>query len=85
MIGSGLCVFSKIPIEETLFHKFDLNGYAHKVHHGDWFGGKGVGLVKLSVEGLKINLYISHVSLLKKIIIHEQNKKSCFRGPDQQS
>ena len=61
MIGSGLCVFSKIPIEETLFHKFDLNGYAHKVQHGDWFGGKGVGLVKLAVERFHINLYISHV------------------------
>ena len=61
MIGSGLCVFSKIPIEEALFHRFDLNGYAHKVQHGDWFGGKGVGLVKLTVEGFKINFYVSHV------------------------
>ena len=66
MIGSGLCVFSKIPIEETLFHKFDLNGYAHKVQHGDWFGGKGVGLVKLAVEGFHINIYISHVCQFEK-------------------
>ena len=64
MIGSGLCIFSKISIEEALFHKFDLNGYAHKVHHGDWFGGKGVGLVKLSVQGFHINFYITHVRII---------------------
>ncbi|PVD28562.1 hypothetical protein C0Q70_11151 [Pomacea canaliculata] len=61
VIGSGVCVFSKVPILETFFHKFQLNGHAYKVHHGDWFGGKGVGLCILNYKGLKINLYATHL------------------------
>lgn len=55
-------MFSKVPILETFFHKFQLNGHAYKVQHGDWFGGKGVGLCILNYKGLKINLYATHVS-----------------------
>ena len=62
MIGSGLCVFCKFRIMETLYHKFDLNGYVHKVQHGDWFGGKGVGLAKIDVNGYILHLYVTHVS-----------------------
>ncbi|KAI8752839.1 sphingomyelin phosphodiesterase 2-like isoform X2 [Biomphalaria glabrata] len=62
-IGSGLCVFSKHQIIETSYHQFHLNGHAHKIHHGDWFGGKGVGLCKIHIlEGaLDINLYCTHL------------------------
>ncbi|XP_050393103.1 putative neutral sphingomyelinase [Patella vulgata] len=60
-IGSGLCIFSKFPIVETLFHRFQINGFPHKIQHGDWFGGKGVGLCKIQVEDFDINLYISHL------------------------
>ncbi|KAL8614667.1 hypothetical protein ACOMHN_051119 [Nucella lapillus] len=60
-IGSGLCIFSKLPILETFFHRFHLNGHAYKVQHGDWFGGKGVGLCKLEYRGFKINLYVTHI------------------------
>ena len=61
-IGSGLCLFSKVPFLETFYHNFPLNGYAHKIHHGDWFGGKGVGLCRLVFNGIRINLYCTHVS-----------------------
>ncbi|XP_076466895.1 putative neutral sphingomyelinase [Babylonia areolata] len=60
-IGSGICVFSKLPILETFFHRFHLNGQAYKVQHGDWFGGKGVGLCKLEFQGFKVNLYVTHI------------------------
>ncbi|XP_052807925.1 putative neutral sphingomyelinase [Mya arenaria] len=60
-IGSGLCVFSKWPIGQTLYHRFDPNGYAHKVQHGDWFGGKGVGLAVITVGGVTLNVYITHI------------------------
>lgn len=46
-----------------MFHKWPLNGYVHKIHHGDWFGGKGVGLCKIKVRNMNINVYIAHVRL----------------------
>lgn len=63
VIGSGLCLFARHPIVGALFHAWPLNGYVHRVHHGDWFGGKGVGLCRLSVHGRLVNVYIAHVSI----------------------
>ncbi|XP_071452487.1 putative neutral sphingomyelinase [Hetaerina americana] len=61
VVGSGLCVFSKYPIENSLFHRWPLNGYAHKVQHGDWFAGKGIALCTFFVNGLKVNVYNTHM------------------------
>ncbi|NXT08239.1 NSMA phosphodiesterase, partial [Prunella fulvescens] len=44
VIGSGLCVFSKFPILDTLLYQYSLNGYPYMLQHGDWFCGKSVGL-----------------------------------------
>ncbi|CAG5115057.1 unnamed protein product [Candidula unifasciata] len=60
-IGSGVCVFSRHLIAETIYHRFQLNGHPHKIFHGDWFCGKGVGLCKIHEEGLDINLYCTHL------------------------
>lgn len=46
-----------------MFHKWPLNGYVHKIHHGDWFGGKGVGLCKIKILNMNINVYTAHVGL----------------------
>ncbi|NXL91359.1 NSMA phosphodiesterase, partial [Alectura lathami] len=46
VIGSGLCVFSKFPILDTLLYQYSLNGYPYMLQHGDWFCGKSVGLVQ---------------------------------------
>ncbi|NWI94916.1 NSMA phosphodiesterase, partial [Pitta sordida] len=43
VIGSGLCVFSRFPILDTLLYQYSLNGYPYMLHHGDWFGGKSAG------------------------------------------
>nr|XP_034195527.1 putative neutral sphingomyelinase [Osmia lignaria] len=59
--GSGICILSRYPIEDIIFHKWPLNGYVHKIHHGDWFGGKGVGLCKLKIHNLNIHFYIAHL------------------------
>lgn len=61
VIGAGICIFSKAPIIDALFQCWTLNGYAHKIQHGDWFGGKGVGLCKVLYQGLKINVYTAHL------------------------
>lgn len=62
VVGSGICIFSRYPIGDVIFNKWPLNGYVHKIHHGDWFGGKGVGLCKLKVQNLDVNVYVAHVS-----------------------
>lgn len=60
--GSGVCILSKHPIKEAFFHQWSLNGYMHKIHHGDWFGGKGVGLCKIAFDQFTVNVYSAHVS-----------------------
>ncbi|XP_065225622.1 putative neutral sphingomyelinase isoform X2 [Planococcus citri] len=60
VMGSGVCIFSKWPIEEVLFHKWQVNGYVHKVFHADWYGGKGIGLCRLNVRGRRVNIYTCH-------------------------
>lgn len=62
VIGGGVCIFSKAKIIDVFFYPWSLNGYIHKVQHGDWFGGKGVGLCTVLHEGFRINLYVTHVS-----------------------
>ena len=67
VLGSGICILSKFPVKDVMFHKWSLNGYVHKIHHGDWFGGKGVGLCRLQIHNMNINVYITHVNLIIKI------------------
>ncbi|XP_006881288.1 PREDICTED: sphingomyelin phosphodiesterase 2 [Elephantulus edwardii] len=61
IIGSGLCVFSKHPIQELTQHVYTLNGYPYMIHHGDWFCGKAVGLLVLHLSGLVLNAYVTHL------------------------
>ncbi|XP_050672324.1 putative neutral sphingomyelinase isoform X2 [Leptidea sinapis] len=61
VLGSGLCVFSKWLIQDVFFHQWPLNGYIHKIHHGDWFGGKGVGLCRIKCNDKLINVYCTHL------------------------
>uniref|UniRef100_A0A224Z970 sphingomyelin phosphodiesterase n=1 Tax=Rhipicephalus zambeziensis TaxID=60191 RepID=A0A224Z970_9ACAR len=61
VLGSGVCLLSKSPIVDTGLLKYNLNGYAHKIFHGDWFGGKVVGLCKVRHRGLNVNLYVTHL------------------------
>lgn len=61
VVGSGVCLLSRYPIEDVIFHKWPLNGYVHKIHHGDWFGGKGVGLCRIQIKDALVNVYVAHV------------------------
>ncbi|KAL3883119.1 hypothetical protein ACJMK2_029412 [Sinanodonta woodiana] len=60
-VGSGMCIFSKYTILDSIYYQYQLNGYPHKIYHGDWFGGKGVGLCKLKIHDLTVYLYITHI------------------------
>ncbi|KAM8915486.1 sphingomyelin phosphodiesterase 2-like isoform 2-T4 [Spinachia spinachia] len=61
VIGSGLAIFSKHRIHDTLLYRYSLNGYPYMAHHGDWFGGKAVGLAVLKVGSLTANVYVTHL------------------------
>ncbi|XP_044728693.1 putative neutral sphingomyelinase [Chrysoperla carnea] len=60
VVGSGICILSKYVIKETFFHQWPVNGYIHKLQHGDWFGGKGVALCRIQVSSYIVNVYSAH-------------------------
>lgn len=47
LVGSGLLVVSRFPIEEAFFHRYTRGGNPFKVWHGDWWAGKGVCLARI--------------------------------------
>ncbi|MGH0165264.1 UNVERIFIED_CONTAM: hypothetical protein FKN15_048601 [Acipenser sinensis] len=60
VIGSGLAVFSKHKILDTFLYRYSINGYPYMAHHGDWFGGKAVGMVVLDICDLTVHAYVTH-------------------------
>ncbi|KAE9544470.1 hypothetical protein AGLY_000011 [Aphis glycines] len=61
LLGSGMCIMSRYPIIDVHYHSFTLNGYLHMLMHGDWFGGKGVGLCRINVKGIIVDVYTTHL------------------------
>ncbi|XP_066943116.1 putative neutral sphingomyelinase isoform X2 [Macrobrachium rosenbergii] len=59
--GSGLCTFSKTQITDVRYRRFSLNGYPHKILHGDWWGGKGVALCRTVRHGIPFCLANTHL------------------------
>lgn len=47
--GSGLLVLSALPILETSFHQYKNKGKWYKIWQGDYWAGKGAGLVRVSL------------------------------------
>ncbi|VDP96377.1 unnamed protein product [Trichobilharzia regenti] len=63
LIGTGMCIFCKWPIECVFTHPFTANGYPHLIHQADYYCGKGIGLARITTRGgFRINLYVTHVS-----------------------
>lgn len=61
-MGSGLATFSKYPIAQAFFKRFTLNGEPHRIFHGDWFSGKGVGACRIRLpSGLILDFYNTHL------------------------
>lgn len=58
---------SRYPVIDIHYHPYLLNGYLHMIFHGDWFGGKGIGLCRINVNGLIVDVFTTHVSILQKI------------------
>jgi len=62
-MGSGLLVVSRFQIEEAFFRRFSAKGKFYKVWHGDWWAGKGIGLVRVKLPGNKgyLDFFNTHV------------------------
>ncbi|KAF2359183.1 Endonuclease/exonuclease/phosphatase [Trinorchestia longiramus] len=61
VIGAGLCIFSKSPLTSVHFHPWSVNGLPHKIYHGDWWGGKGVGLCRTQLNGVNFLIATTHL------------------------
>ncbi|XP_034021377.1 sphingomyelin phosphodiesterase 2 isoform X2 [Thalassophryne amazonica] len=61
VFGSGLAIFSKHRIHDAFLYRYSVNGYPYMAHHGDWFGGKAVGLAVLNIGKLMAHVYVTHL------------------------
>lgn len=59
--GSGLLVLSRVPIIEEIFYPFTLTGLPQRVHHGDWWSGKGIALLRLAHPDGEIMILNTHL------------------------
>ncbi|MFO7975783.1 MAG: endonuclease/exonuclease/phosphatase family protein [Candidatus Hydrogenedentota bacterium] len=61
LVGSGLLVVSRYPIEEAFFHRYTEGGKPYKVHHGDWWAGKGVCVTRLALPEGYVDFFNTHI------------------------
>jgi endonuclease/exonuclease/phosphatase family metal-dependent hydrolase len=58
--GGGLLVLSRHPIRSARFTRFALGGLPQRIHHGDYYGGKGVAQVTLATPAGPICVAVTH-------------------------
>ncbi len=62
IMGSGLWILSKHPIEETFYRRFTADNAWYNITHGDWWAGKGIALARLRLpEGGVVDLFNTHL------------------------
>lgn len=61
VIGSGLAILSRHPISQSFLKRFTLCGSPDRFWHGDFFSGKGVGGARISLRGVTVDLYTTHL------------------------
>lgn len=60
LIGSGLLTFSRYPIIKAAFHRFRMGGKPERLQHGDFYAGKGIGLLRVKTPDSEIDVYNIH-------------------------
>jgi sphingomyelin phosphodiesterase 2 len=58
--GGGLLVLSRHPIRSARFTRFALGGLPQRVHHGDYYGGKGIAQVTLATPTGPLCVAVTH-------------------------
>ncbi len=60
-VGNGMLTLSAYPIVERYFYRFKHSNPWYKLHQGDWWAGKGVGLARIALPcGAVIDFYNTH-------------------------
>lgn len=61
LVGSGLLLASRFPVEAHGFVRFKSNGRPEMLHHGDWWAGKGFTLSRVTLpDGTSLYLGNTH-------------------------
>jgi sphingomyelin phosphodiesterase 2 len=71
IMGGGLAILSKWPIESSNMLRYVLNGRPTAFFRGDWFVGKGVACAKIRVndgtrQGRYLSVFCTHVRATTK-------------------
>ncbi|WP_395740170.1 endonuclease/exonuclease/phosphatase family protein [Prosthecobacter sp.] len=62
LVGSGLLLVSRFPIESDGFIRYADGGRPEAVHHGDWWAGKGLSLSTLRLpDGSPLYIANTHM------------------------
>ncbi len=62
LVGSGLLLVSRFPMESEGFIRYASNGYPHALTHGDWWAGKGLSLSVVRLpNGTRLYLADTHL------------------------
>lgn len=62
LVGSGLLLVSRYPIESDSFIRYADGGRPEAVHHGDWWAGKGLSLSTLRLSNGTL-LYLANTHM----------------------
>lgn len=62
LVGSGLLLVSRYPLETTGFIRYADNGRPEALQHGDWWAGKGLSLVTMRLPG-DVRLYVGNTHM----------------------
>ncbi|MDX9767147.1 MAG: endonuclease/exonuclease/phosphatase family protein [Ectothiorhodospiraceae bacterium] len=60
VVGNGMLTLSAWPIVERTFHRYRHGSPWYKIHQGDWWAGKGVGLTRIALPELDLDFYNTH-------------------------
>lgn len=60
MLGSGLLTLSRYPILDVNFYTFRMSGKPERIWQGDFYGRKGIGVVRLNTPDGLLDVYNTH-------------------------
>ena len=73
LVGSGLLLVSRYPIESDGFIRYTENGRPEAMHHGDWWAGKGLSLSTLRLPNDTL-LYVANTHM------HARYREGLYRA-----
>lgn len=59
-LGSGLLTLSRFEIFDSHFHRFRMGGKPERIMQGDYYGGKGIGMIRVMIDDEFVDVYNVH-------------------------